>query len=1495
MRRLLLVLVIIAAFITPFSRPAPASAAGQILEWESGPGFATFGANASVFIALGTVEFQCDFIFPTANIYVVQGNPGDGAALVDVSGSPNTVVGATGGVFADTIAITQPSGTLGEGVYTVVYDECQDGSFDDGIDAVFPDAFEVVLPSTLPPIDPAIGALKASAGDLADKMKAVLTILDLYEAYQEIQEAIECMTSPGECVIAMIADELTGAILDQIRLMLGLSVDPKLAARDAALDTISHWEGIEADPPDPAFEQHTLIERPAAIDPESGDPLVEAEVALGNAHLTEGALAAALLHAIERYQGAQLADDGDWTLVHARETHNFATLMAEQLLDSNLALTNLVNALNTDTRDIDQVSATLSADRQRIVASGFLPDEVQVLRNLGLDQAGMAALRARIAEQGAGSVSESVLIAALNGLIAANSSAITDMQVLATAMDAAIAAILLDPATDDNFPVADAGGSYTAAEGTSLALDGSGSSALIGSLATHAWDLDGDGAFDDALGATPSVSFDDPLDGFIGLKVTDDRGLTGVSYAAINIVSTNSPPVISSVSPDAFHPEIIVGTSQTFSVTATDPDGDGISVAWLLDGESAGSGSSFVYTPLEADGLGGHWLRASVSAGGDTRVYDWTPLVLLPDADSDGWRANIDCDDTDAAVNPSATEILGNGKDDDCDTATPDDGDGPLAFFNPVMSGGGSNVARYEDGARAVLFSQTTPLAAQLPNVMLDDYLGTPQQQWTTSAPNPFTIVDLAGDEPVVIDRVSVRGATNASFSVRTFDIAVSTTTTDDSAFTTVVSGTVLPPTTTHQFILPAPVLAKYIRYKPVGSSGVTMTTRLQAWTGQVGSGTTVTFGNLSTDANGDIVSYAWDFGDGSPTSNAESPTHTFPGAGSYTVTLTVTDAIGNTGVFSVVQQIVPPPSQPDILLFGPTLVAGATSPEYFEARRLGLTPRIIDTNEWQAMTAAEFASYKAIVLGDNFGTQAGPINQAATNSANWKPAVTGNIIVLGGDLAAHAAKGGGEMINRSIQFAMAQPGKTGIVILLGGYFFQAGANTVVPVLEVLRPGEFRVQGAGCYDPAHFTASHPAFSGLTDANLTGWACSVHETFNVIPSDFVVITAALGIGTYVNTDGSIGQPHIVASGTNITPITRITLAPASATNDPGQPQSMTATVKNGTIATPNTTVTFTVTSGPHTGVTGTAITNASGVAIFSYTGSQSGVDEIVASFVDGTAVTHSSNVASVTWSQPSVSVNAGDDQTVVEGDIVSLVSTFSNSDSIASHSATIDWGDGTIEDGIVSESAGAGSVTGSHQYLDNGTYSVALCVTDTSAITSCDTLIVTVSNAAPVVTALTVPAQLAGTAATLDLASFFDEGTLDSHTATIDWGDGTIEPATIGHEAGLTGPIAHHAGEHSSDAFGNVSGTHAYSTAGDYTVTITVTDDDGDSGTATFTLSVTTANGVPVLSAIGEQTLDEGATLAISVLALDPDGDPLTLTPAGLPAFATFTTNGSGSA
>jgi chitodextrinase len=64
---------------------------------------------------------------------------------------------------------------------------------------------------------------------------------------------------------------------------------------------------------------------------------------------------------------------------------------------------------------------------------------------------------------------------------------------------------------------------------------------------------------------------------------------------------------------------------------------------------------------------------------------------------------------------------------------------------------------------------------------------------------------------------------------------------------------------------------------------------------------TEIVFTSTSTFSSGSITQYAWDFGDGN-TSNLENPTHDFPGADTYPVTLTVTadNSCSNTVVGNV-------------------------------------------------------------------------------------------------------------------------------------------------------------------------------------------------------------------------------------------------------------------------------------------------------------------------------------------------------------------------------------------------------------------------------------------------------------------------------------------------------------------------------------------------------------------------------------------------------------------
>jgi chitodextrinase len=72
----------------------------------------------------------------------------------------------------------------------------------------------------------------------------------------------------------------------------------------------------------------------------------------------------------------------------------------------------------------------------------------------------------------------------------------------------------------------------------------------------------------------------------------------------------------------------------------------------------------------------------------------------------------------------------------------------------------------------------------------------------------------------------------------------------------------------------------------------------VSAFDGRFTAQRTVAFTDTSTDTDGQVVAWSWNFGDNTG-STERNPTHTYAAAGNYTVTLTVTDNTGQTNAFS--------------------------------------------------------------------------------------------------------------------------------------------------------------------------------------------------------------------------------------------------------------------------------------------------------------------------------------------------------------------------------------------------------------------------------------------------------------------------------------------------------------------------------------------------------------------------------------------------------------------
>ena len=83
-----------------------------------------------------------------------------------------------------------------------------------------------------------------------------------------------------------------------------------------------------------------------------------------------------------------------------------------------------------------------------------------------------------------------------------------------------------------------------------------------------------------------------------------------------------------------------------------------------------------------------------------------------------------------------------------------------------------------------------------------------------------------------------------------------------------------------------------------------------------------------SDDPDGSIVSYSWDFGDGA-TGSGVTPSHSYATAGTYTVTLTVTDDRAGTDVYSDDVTATPDPVTPDYAVADFNTVQGTLSGSY--------------------------------------------------------------------------------------------------------------------------------------------------------------------------------------------------------------------------------------------------------------------------------------------------------------------------------------------------------------------------------------------------------------------------------------------------------------------------------------------------------------------------------------------------------------------------------------
>ena len=441
-------------------------------------------------------------------------------------------------------------------------------------------------------------------------------------------------------------------------------------------------------------------------------------------------------------------------------------------------------------------------------------------------------------------------------------------------------------------PVAAIGSSGTGGQAPyTVNFDGTGSSDPDGSIVSYAWDFGNDRT---ASTATGSATYTQPGTYTVSLTVTDNRGATGT--ATREIVVTGAP----NVAPNAVIRTVSVAGTIPLTVNlsggnSNDPDGSIVGYSWDLGNGQTGTGAaiqavyteagSYTVTLVVTDDRGATGTQtlvvevsedSNIAPGADfeaDEVSGTAPLTVNFDgsasADVDGtiasyaWNFGNGQNGT-GAIPPAATYTFPGTY---TATLTVTDNKGAtgtatktITVTPPPNQSPTGNVSASTAVGNAPLLVQLSSAGSNDPDGAITGYSWNLGNGSTSTSPNPSAIYNTAGVYTVQLTVTDNQGAT----SVRSQTITVNPA---NVAPTAVIAA--------NRFNGPSPLA---VSFNGAGSS----------------------------DPDGSIVSYAWNFGNGQ-TATGPLASATFA-QGSYTVRLTVTDNRG-TSRFTTV-----------------TIVAGATN-----------------------------------------------------------------------------------------------------------------------------------------------------------------------------------------------------------------------------------------------------------------------------------------------------------------------------------------------------------------------------------------------------------------------------------------------------------------------------------------------------------------------------------------------------------------------------------------
>ncbi len=429
-------------------------------------------------------------------------------------------------------------------------------------------------------------------------------------------------------------------------------------------------------------------------------------------------------------------------------------------------------------------------------------------------------------------------------------------------------------------PVASLNGPYTADEGSAVAMSAAASNDPDGTIQSYAWNF-GDGT----TGTGASVSHTYPQNGSytVSLTVTDNDGLTGSASTTATIA--NVAPAISTIAGATQ----FVGETYSASGSFTDPGSD-TWTATVNYGDNTGtanlplSGKNFSLSHVY-NTVGTFTVTVTVNDGAQSASRTASVVVRArPVAVMNGpYSANEGSTVSMSASNSS-------------------DADGTIQSyawnFGDGSTGTGVSVSHVyaNQGSFTVTltvtdndgFTGSASTTASIANVvpLIAPFPGSDKLETTDTYTADGSFTDPGADTwTATVDYGEGDGFVPLQLSGKTFSLSHQYQHAGRYTVTVRVSDGTSTGTQTAS----------------VNVHGRPLANITGAMTGPEGSALALS-GSTSTD-DGTIVSYAWNFGDGT-TGTGVSPSHVYAQDGSYTVTLTVTDNEGYTGTKSAVTQI---------------------------------------------------------------------------------------------------------------------------------------------------------------------------------------------------------------------------------------------------------------------------------------------------------------------------------------------------------------------------------------------------------------------------------------------------------------------------------------------------------------------------------------------------------------------------------------------------------------